>query len=262
MDEILRLYLAQANASLDLNVSIQISEPPKDHNRQELPPDLKEAPEQTGRDQPSSGNGKSDGQDAHVVQNQSGGVDISSETTAVGGDVVGRDKVTYIGASNMGEADRQRRIEATFPAQPVVGEIESLYVQVKMPESSVSLGARTRTMPMPFRADTGTGALLPTPFKIKIIAPSFRIHGGDERTLRVLPNEDSTRLEFQLQCETDQTVKIQVEVYAETGFLGQVDLPVTPMIAEQIPLPSDRKWIRGVFVLGTFPSASTSTSSW
>jgi hypothetical protein len=196
------------------------------------------------------------------LTNRAGGVDVKSDTTTVGGDVVGRDKVTFISSATTVEAEQQRRIEATFPAQPVVEQIESLYVQVKMPESQIGSGARTHTIAMPFRAEASTGAALPTPFKIKVIAPGFQIYGGDEKTLRVSPEEDSTELEFQLKCETDQAAKIQVEVYAESGFLGQVELPVTPMMAQQIPAPSARMWIRGVFVLGALPNLSVSTASW
>jgi ribosomal protein L40E len=198
--------------------------------------------------------------DTTAVGQRTGGVDLQSNTTTVGGDVVGRDKITYVSAPNIGEVERQRRIEATYPAQPMIGKIESLYVQVKMPESPVGPAAQTRTMAMPFKADASTGTAMPTPFRIRVIAPGFRIYGGDEKVLRVLPDEDSAALEFQLQCEAEQAVKIQVEVYAESGFLGQVDLQVKPMVGQQIPLPSERMWIRAVFVLGALPNVSVSTS--
>jgi hypothetical protein len=198
----------------------------------------------------------------NAIVGRAGGTDLSAAgDVAVSGDVVGRDKITYANAPNIGESQQPRRVEAQFPTQPMIGRIESLYVQVKMPESSIGPDTRTRTMPMPFRADVSTGATLSTPFAIKVIAPGFRIHGGDQKLLRVPPDEDSPVLEFQLQCETDQAVKIQVEIYAESGFLGQIDLSVTP-IAQQISLPSERMWIHGVFVLATLPNASASTSSW
>jgi hypothetical protein len=194
------------------------------------------------------------------TSNQTGGIDLDSETTTIGGDVVGRDKITIVNSVAPTEIEHQRRVEVTFPAQPVINRIESLYVQVKLPDSLVDLAAHTSTLAMPFRADASTGAALPTPFKIKVIAPGFWIYGGDEKVLRVLPDEDSAELEFQLKCETDQAVKIQVEIYAESGFLGQVDLAVVPTMVQQKPSPSERMWIRGVFVLGTLPTATVSTS--
>jgi hypothetical protein len=194
------------------------------------------------------------------ISNQSGGVDLYSDTTTIVGDVVGRDKITYINTSNIREVKQQRRVEATFPAQPVVGQIESLYVQVKMPESPVSLEARARTLAMPFRADAGTGAALATPFKIKVIAPEFRIYGGDEEILQVSPDEDSVELEFQLQCETERAVRIQVKIYAESAYLDQIVLPVSPVVAAQVPQATERMWNRGVSVLGTLSNATVSTS--
>ncbi len=195
-----------------------------------------------------------------VDHQRTGGVDLQSDTVNIGGDVVGRDKITYINAPSAKEVEQQRRVEATFPTQPAFGQIESLYVQVKMPQSPARPEAQGRAMAMPFRADVGTGTALPTPFRIKVTAPGFRIYGGDEKTLRVPPDRDSIELEFQLQCETDRPVKVQVEIYSESGLLGQVELPVTPLVVQPIPVPSARMWVRAVFVLGTLPNVTVSTS--
>lgn len=183
------------------------------------------------------------------LNQRTGGVDFTSEVAQIGGDVVGRDKITYITTANAGEVIRQRHVEATFPAQPIQGQTESLYVQVKRPDSALSPVARSRPMALPFRADPQTGAALPTSFTIKVVAPGFRLHGDAERKLRVQPDEDTAALEFQLECETDQAVRIQVEVYAELGYLDQIVLPVTPIVMAQVPRPAERLWLRGLMTL-------------
>jgi hypothetical protein len=261
-DELARAFFKEAQLWVDSEKAEIASVPIEGAKRDSSHIQVREQAghEQTEHDQFPGTSEKHVEQAEQTVQNQSGGVDISSETTSVRGDVIGRDKITYVGSSSIKESERRRRLEATFPAQPGIGCIESLYVQVKMPESLLNPEARTHTMVMPFRTDASTGEVLPTPFKIKVIAPGFRVHGGDEKILRVLPDEDSHELEFQLQCETDQAVKIQVEVYAESGFLGQVDMPVKPIIGQQIPAPSERMWIRGILVLGTLPNVTVSTS--
>ena len=185
-----------------------------------------------------------------ITIQQSGGVEVHGDTTTIGGDVVGRDKITYINAPDPQEVERQRRVEATFPAMPRVNQIESLYVQVKMPSSPVQEQARRRTLSMPFRADGVTGAPLPTTLTVSVIAPDCRIYGEASKRLRVQPDEDSSVLEFQLKCQAAQAMHLQVEIYAESGFLGQLEIPVRPVDAPKPKSLGARLWNRGIVVLG------------
>jgi hypothetical protein len=185
-----------------------------------------------------------------ITIQQSGGVDVHSDTTTIGGDVVGRDKITYINAPDPQEVERQRRVEATFPAMPRVDQSESLYVQVKMPSSPVPGQARQRTLSMPFRADRVTGAPVPTTLTVSVIAPDCRIYGEASKRLRVQPDEDSSVLEFQLKCQTARAMHLQVEIYAESGFLGQLEIPVRPVAAPKPKSLGARLWNRGIVVLG------------
>jgi hypothetical protein len=201
--------------------------------------------------------------DAPLVSNQSGGVDVRGENVTIGQDVVGRDKIVYYYASSTAHSQvrRQRRVESYLQAYPAIGQTTSLFVQIKLPESPLSSpDAQTRNLAMPFQADAQNGAALPTTFKIKVIAPGFQIFGRDEKELCVLPDEDSPVAEFQLQCNVEQRVKIQVEVYAESGLLGQVNLPVAVMPGEAIPASSAGLWVCGVIVLGALPNTTVSVS--
>ena len=172
-----------------------------------------------------------------------GGIDLHDiDDLAVGGDVVGRDKVAIIDASNQEEIEQHRRVEAVFPTEPVTGKIESLLVQVKLPASAIEPTVATKQeLNMPFHIDKQTGALKATTFKVAVIAPGFKIHGPATKFLRVLPDRDSPVLEFQLECNTVRPGHIQVEVYAEAGLISHLFLPVSPILAP-IPLPSP--WLR------------------
>ena len=182
----------------------------------------------------------------------SGGIDLHDiDDIAVGGDVVGRDKVAIIDASNQAEIEQHRRVEAAFPIEPVTGKIESLLVQVKLPASAIEPTVATKQeLNMPFHIDKQTGALKATTFKVAVIAPGFKIHGPATKFLRVLPDRDSPVLEFQLECNTVRPGHIQIEVYAEAGLISQLALPVSPILAP-IPLPSPwlRQLNRGVILL-------------
>ena len=133
----------------------------------------------------------------------------------------------------------------------MTGKIEALLVQVKLPASAIDPTVTAQPeLNMPFHIDKQTGALKATAFKVTVIAPGFKIHGPATKFLRVLPDRDSSVLEFQLECNTVRPGHIQVEVYAEAGLISQLALPVSPILAP-IPLPSPwlRQLNRGVILL-------------
>lgn len=186
----------------------------------------------------------------HRATSRTGGVNIRGNTSA-DGDVVGRDKnITYVNESDLEEVEQKRRIEATFPERPVFLKIESLFVQVRIPsltaleESEIKYG----DIVLPFQFNSRANTFLATSFDIEVTAPGYRIEGDSRKPLRVPSKADSEPAHFQLKCQTLRTTKIQIEIYAEKGLVGELVLKPRPTIVD-MRLFKLRTWIRAILTL-------------
>jgi len=196
------------------------------------------------------------------VTTRSGGVDVQGQDVKVGGDVVGRDKVSAGGHIIHAEPGSTVIIHETVAApepasgKPMPIEVQTLRVDAAVPEQvfvdrvfDLAVAVRQMTspplavkdLPQIESGEVQTTWEAGTPLinlRAEVEAPDCEIVGKSSIQFRVVRGADSPLLRFQLRPLRAGEISIVVTVYQEDYWLGSAR--VSTLAAEQAAQPAGK----------------------
>lgn len=148
-----------------------------------------------------------------------------------------------------------RRIDAALPSQAQVGKYIDLVVAVKLSDSPPlapaeiraarasrkfpdDATAESRPVEVEFAVDKRTGGALPATLEIQVIAPNFKIHGPQRKSLLVSLDRDSDLCTFPLRPRIPGESEVSVELYSQGALVGSMRLET---VVHPDSVPIDRR---------------------